>query len=821
MLWFYHINFKHFKLKLKTMKHTYQKSTKANAILLSLVLFLIFSAMKTQAQELAAIQGKVSDAQTRENVMYASVALYDVKDSSLVGGVITDDKGKFEIKNVNTGDYYLQVSFTGYKASKEKITVANNNIHNIGQITLKKDMQDVEEVVVKGERMRAIEEVDKTTYTVNESIANASNSGLDLLQKIPSVQVDFQENISIEGNSNILILVNGMKRDKDFVGQLDPKQIDKIEVQNNPSIKYDGDVSGVINILLKKDRTPGVYARLEGEAPTSENIITNNTAKLDIGMDNFRFFASDRLHYEQFDITQTFYRRSFNENNDLIYDQTADGNGMWMHNSLHTGFDWFINDKNSLNFYANYRPRSGGFEVTSYTDMLENKESNAFLLSEAENKDKSASSQYSLYYKRNFDKKGREMAFEISYYNHLSSNENEYIEQYYAPDKVTKIGEVIERSELTRNNRNSMSIRLDYTHPFSENTKLEVGYKNYNQWIDNEFEKAVIENPAENFQYYELRNAAYASLLGKIDKFQWNIAARVENSHIDIDKQNSRDYTCFLPQVNLSYQLPKKQNLKLNYSRYVKRPGINELNPFVKYTDSLNLSRGNPNLDPFYWDQIRLTYSRSIGVNYISFTASYDHVKDYIQSITMVNENNISETYYENLGQGRELGLGTSMSLKPFKWWNVNPFFKVYHRKFNIDDEFNLLSDEKLSYQMSLSSVMTFWKDLNIIMYMNYRSPFIEPQMERQRSLLYIFAVEKAVLKNGKVGVYSYIPFTKEFTANKKITTGKNFYQESALLINPWPMFTVRFSYTFKSGKKIKKLEREKELENDGKNSMF
>lgn len=178
------------------------------------------------------IKGILTDPVTANPVSYATVALYSLPDSTVKTGIVTSQDGLFSFTNLNQGSYFYAVRYVGFKEIRSKAIALDGKqgVVDAGKILLVENTKTLAQVEVTGERLKGVESVDRTIYAIPESAVKVAGSGTDILRRIPSIQVDFSNNISLQGNSNILILIDGKERDKDFIAQLDPKDIDKVAI---------------------------------------------------------------------------------------------------------------------------------------------------------------------------------------------------------------------------------------------------------------------------------------------------------------------------------------------------------------------------------------------------------------------------------------------------------------------------------------------------------------------------------------------------------------------------------------------------------------
>lgn len=785
------------------------------------VLFLL-ATVSLHAQMSAHVEGKIIDDKSKKPVMYASVALHDLQDSALIAGVISDTTGTFAINNVPKGKYFLQIGYMGYQNFVKNDIIIDNGTkkYEIGTIPLKEDVKQLDEVNVVEDRLKGVEEVDRTVYTISKKIAKASSSGLDVIRQVPGVQIDFRNNVSLQGNNNLLILIDDKERDSEYLAQIDPNSIDKVEVMTNPSTKYDADIDAVIIIKTKRQNRFGLSGYASAEIPTHyDSYISSSNYNLEYGYKNVRVYTSGYIHPQNFDnVNMDVVRKT----DDYTLEKIANGQGDWNYYNLGYGLDWFIDDKNTLSLYGNTRPNTGGtFDLTGTKKVYEDDILTNHINIEEKEIRKSKSNYYSAFYKHTTNNPGQEFTLETSFYDYMGDYDKIYQDQYFKTDGITPIGNPIHRREMTDDSKNSLTIRADYAQNLGKKTRMEAGYHTYNQWVDNQF-SAQDDAAKQELKYNEMRHAAYTNFSGKLKSLNWQAGLRFEHSNVEIDNDPTSKYYCFLPQFSLQKTLPNKHSLKFSYRKSIDRPAIYHINPFVNQVDSLKISHGNPELDPAYTHNVKLNYSGNIKSSYFSPELYFNYYDNQIQEIAIINENGITEQYSENIGKGYEYGLSLSASIKITDWWKFNPYVSVFNKTLVGDEQYNINEQTKASFRTTLTSVMTFFGDMNVISYIQYSSPYITAQNTNYRSALYLFAVEKGVLKTGKIGLYAYAPFLGDFTVERTEKETNDYYEESDFVVHDLTyIFNFKFSYRFNYGQKVKKLNRNKQVEEAGSNSMF
>lgn len=803
------------------MKTTLIRQT-TNRLRFLMLTVLIMTGLSAFAQPSYRIEGKLHNFSENKPVEFASIAVHHLPDSALVTGAVSDTSGRFSIANLKEGNYFIKVSCIGFKPMlKNGISLNEGNpSFNMGVIELNADAQALKEVVVEGERLKGVTEVDKTVYTINSKATASARSGLELLRQVPAVQVDFQNNISLEGSGNIMVLVDGKQRDKEYLAQLDPNSIDKVEVMTNPSVKYDADITGVINIILKREKKHGVNGQISPEIPLSTRVLFSNAnANVEYGYNKIRMFVSGYSHLEKLELTSTNDRKTFASG--TRYLQRGEGKIDVNFIGLDYGVDYFINKYNTINLYGNYRPGNGlTFKTDGYKELYKDNQLQSYIDAYSYDKNVNTSNYYSAFYKRTFETPSQELTLDVNYYTYHGDRDANYRDQYYEADRVTPVGGLIDHKEVYNDSKQAFGLKLDYVQPLNKEHKLSGGYHTYTQWMDNEFSGAT-DAVETNLKYTESRHSAYASYAGSIKKFSVQAGLRYELSLIDINESTETDYDCFLPQITLQQKLGKSNTLKLTYRRSIQRPGINNLNPFVNQIDSITISRGNPFLNPSYSNKAELNFSAPIKNSYISTGVYYNCFTDNFQRITKITNGRISESFVDNIGTGAEFGVNFSGSIKLAKWWQVNPYLCLYNVKLNSIDQYGIDSNEKLSYRANATSIFTLPKKFTLFIFTQYNSPYISTQNLNKRGGLYVVGVEKQLKKNLKFALTAINPFMKDFTVSNTVTESEDFWQETNMDVYVQGLVTLRVSYSFSYGNKVKKLDRQKDVENDGNRSVF
>jgi hypothetical protein len=650
--------------------------------------------------------------------------------------------------------------------------------------------------------MKAKTEPDKTTYFVNKKMYDASDNGVDILNYIPGVQVDIMKNISLEGSQHIIILVDGKERDRNFLSQLNASQIDKVEVINTPGSRYDAGVTGVINIILRKDKESGINGHIHLDVPTSESeIYAFPDYSFNYSFNKLNLYTSYNGEFSYFDIIGSSNRNFWDSRGatEIISDQFVRQKD-WSHR-FHYGFDYMLNEKNQINFYAFYNPYSN--ELNGNVDLkVSGDEVGQHWSALKQDADINHSAFYSLYYKHIFNKPGREIAFDLSYFNFKAVNSTTYISTDSMPDNYS-----LKQVNTVKPEQNSVSFKIDYTSPITEKLKFDAGIKAKSQLLQ--------DRQSDGFKYDESIFALYGTITYNFSKYTLSTGLRAEESTSRLTNGFNNNVFALLPNATINYKLTPKQNIKLSYSRTVNRPNIYELNPYTSIDDPYTVESGNPDLKPEFRQNLSIDYSNSIGNNFISLQLFYKERTDAINHYTFISDTGIFETRIANLGNIHEYGIQMEGALKLHKAIAINPYFKLFNICTignNLAKQYDINNRQRIAFESGLSAIVTFKYDIVASFRFQYTSPEIDIQSLSFSDALYFISLEKTFNQKFKVGITSALPFSKSFTYQGTEIKGEDFYSHSQgnLRLSVVPVW-LKFTYQFNSGKVVHKINRTKE----------
>ena len=779
---------------------------------------LLITSVTVQAQN---IRGKVCLEKDKSPAQFAGVGLGQLPDSAIITGVITLTDGGYLFEKVKPGNYFIKVSFVGYKTGVKKVTVeAGQSEIFVDTIYLTETTTSLNEVTVVGERLKGKEMVDRTVYTIPQAVAKSSNNGYDLLKKIPQVNVDFQNNVTLNGSSNFIIQVDGRQRDQNFLAKLLPSDIESVEIISNPSGKYEGNIDGVINIILKKEARFGMNGNIALNIKPIKKPTTVASGSLDYGLGKITFYVT------AFTVSQKLNIYPSGVSHFTMIDSTSSmsGNGgiKVTQSSVNTGFDYYMNDKNNLSFNISYKPIGQNVDILSKTDLYKSSIPLNTISSETNTNLHSNETAASLFYKKTFKKAIQEFTAETNYYRFKSNDGNDFSNKRYVYNSDSTIS-TYTRLEENINERNYFSAKLGYVHPLGMSAKIETGYQLYYQQMSYDF----IVNKQEStnlFEYAEFRNSVYGGITYNLKKIGFQAMLRIEDSHIKADSVTQPKYACFLPTVNLQYKFSASHNLKFTYNRRINRPGIYDMDPYYKIDQNYNITQGNPNLKPDYRDRLQLTYTWNFGSNYFSPYVYQEYFsnkvgRQYQVVLSPINNTLTTITKPFNLLSGYESGGGLTAML-----WYVNINARIFKGHFNeyTGQSVVIPAVNYFSYAITSYAFAQFDKNKKTTAYifLSYNGVNMNSQSKTYSVPLYGLGVQKQI-KDHSFGIFYLLPFSTNIKFSRTETETPVFNSTNTTGIDIGYFIQFSYSYKFNKGRNVKKLNRQVEVESDSKSQVI
>nr|MBP6663126.1 TonB-dependent receptor [Paludibacter sp.] len=692
-------------------------------------------------------------------------------------------------------------------------------INNLGAISLDPKTFNFKEIVVNGTRVKVTELGDRTIYGIPDGIRKTSTDGLDVIRKVPSVQVDYlNEDITVNGKSNVKIEVDGVTRNKEYLKRLHPSQISKMEVITSPSGKYDADVDAVINIVTNPAMKYGLKGTVNVMAlPVgSDTYMARANASLDYGLEKISYYVAATGMLQNFDINSDMTRIAGANQLQRNSDMFMKGNNK----NANFGIIYDPDELNNLNLNVSYNSNGSKINSDAWSYNSANSLVNSIsrTLSNAKTNNDGITS--SLFYKHKFDKKSQHgYEVELSYFNSLdNTSATDFQNSNYNPGNTTlPFFTSAWLNEKSKTKTQTLSGQANYTLPFDS-------VYSFNAGLSGNFNKYAIDNTSSlssNLDYSDLRLGGYAELSRNFKKGSLKLGSRFETSHVEINSTSNTNYFSPLPYANASLKFNDNNSVKLAYSRRVIRPGAGQLNPFVSQVDGQTISRGNPDLKPAYRDNFQFTYNVKVAVKKVTVNLApqlfYEAKTGLIQTIiSQKGTTNVFESMPVNVSNGYETGAALSVSSQIGKvMFNSNFRYSFNH----IDKYMNQIdATNQRSWNWNSFMMCPLPLDLKFISVFQFSGPVLDGQTETKMSPFYIFGLIKQFKNNSSLTLLSFNPFAKNFFDSKATMQNSNVYQRTETYMKTQVAFAVAYSYNFKIGKSIEKQKRniEQQIEEGG-----
>ena len=733
--------------------------------------------------------------------------------------------------DVNPGMYNLKIDYISFESYvNENLRVVGNN--DVGNIALNIDVSMLDEVEVRAERTQVEVRLDKKIYNIGQDITVKGGNVSDVLANIPSIEVDFDGVVSLRGNSNVKILING--KPSGLVGLAGPQglrsipseSIEKVEVVTSPSARYSAEgTAGILNIILKKQDLLGFNGNVNlnaGDPKSSGASGTFNLRNNKINIFNTTSFKDSDNNSSFTGITEYF-------NSNLKIDNQTKSNRNSKNNFFNLGVEYYFDDKTSLTLSGFYRKG----DQLSYSRNVVNDITNIDIVSSneriANETELEESFEYALDFYKDFDKDGHTLSARISY-EEDDENSVDNIEDFSTIPFVSS--SAFERT-TNIDFQNRLLAQVDYVFPIDENTEFELGYRG--RFIDREtdFDVSFLlgdlyqsDSGLSNiFKYSENINSFYTQFGKKFNAFSVLLGLRYEDSKQEIDQRTTnqfevKKYSDLFPTVNIAYQFSDLESVTLGYSKRVSRPRGWDINPFPRRNSITSYRRGNPFLDPTFTSAYEVDYLKrfkKITINTALFYRQSDGNVERIQQETgdIVNlivesgSNNpvlqvpVLEYYPINLSTNKRVGSELSITYTPSRSVRINGSFTLNSTKIRGTYNNQSFDSDDTNWSARFNGFIRLPKDYSLQFFGFLRGPSENAFSKRKAFGFTTAAIQKSILdKKGNISLrYSDLFNTGRW---RSTTTRDTFRSESE---GQWrePSWVLTFSYRINENKSKRK----------------
>jgi ferric enterobactin receptor len=793
------------------------------------VVLLLVSGLYLSAQSSNSIKltGKVLDQITQRPVEYATITLTDASSGKTLNGAVAGKDGSFIITGLSAGRFKLLVDFIGYSSFLQDSLEINpqDQTINIGTLNISPRSQTLQGVTVTGKAPIVENKIDKLIYNAVNDITSQGGAAIDVLRKVPQVNVDIDGNVELQGNSNIRFLINGKPSSifgnslADALASLPASQIKSIEVITSPGAKYDAQgTGGIINIILKDNRLQGM----------------NGTANLSLGTRLENGSLNLNVRHNNFGINgylngnRQLRSRTPSEQQRISTDNAANTTTQLMQNGTTNferngyqaglGFDWTITRKDIITGsigYSQFSSQNKGLTAQDQAtqDLSGGPISNLSTTRDAFSPSKSNSWDGQINYKRKMAKDGQELDISV---NTSIGQPNSYYTQYQTYKGQTNPYAGLSSHNPGKDNETEMTI--DYAHPVNDNFLIETGAKAIYQHINSDiqmskFDPAVndyVFDPAQSYRLNYTMHIYGAYLSSSFSLTDWldvKAGMRYEHTTVGIDFPNTSipSYGTWVPSIIFSHKAGEDQSFKLAYSHRIERPEYRELNPFLNVSDPYNISTGNPLMKPEIGDNMEFGYNRSFagGANIYAALTERINSHDIKQITTFYPSFQVGDSLYsnvsvispQNIGTEYNSGLMVSGSVPVKEKLNLRGNLQLTHRYIRSEQSFGNIS-MGFRFRLNLNASYQLPKNLILELFGNYNAPSNNVQGKLPQSFTYTFAFRKQIWnKKASFGFTATNPFNQYI--NQLSTIDGDNYTSYALRKVPYRSFGISLMVKF------------------------
>jgi len=783
------------------------------------------------------VTGQIIDKETKQSLEYATIIFTPLNGEKITGG-ITNEKGEFEIE-VTKGTYTISAEFISFKTKTFKNKIINTDL-NLGTIFLEINAQSLNEIEIIAEKSTVEIRLDKKIYNVGKDMTVKGGTASDVLDNVPSVSVDVEGNVSLRGNENVRILVNGKPSglvglsSTDALRQLPADAIEKVEVITSPSARYDAEgTAGILNIILRKGKALGFNGSITSTAGNPDYF--GGSANLNFRSKKLNFFTTTGYYYRNAPGSSSNNVINLNplaltpkyRNEVIDYNREK--------NSFNTrfGVEYYLTKKSSIIGTVLYNTSNGTDLSANISDELDLNQiltlSNERIETEKE-KDKTI--EYSLNFTQDFKKEGHKLMLDFQY-GETTENSNALItNSQILPSYIENFPERNSTDEKSKD----VLFKGDYVYPISENSQFEFGFKaDLNEltvdYLVEDFDK-ITNQYINNTNFSNILNfeqniySLYTQYGRKINKFSYLFGLRMETTDRKINFSETNEnfnerFSEFFPTVNLGLEFNEFESATIGYSKRIRRPHHYFLHPFESQISETYIRKGNINLDPTYTNSIDFSYLKKWAKFTLNSSIYYQHSKNNIEMVQIeeFRDNNGNTIIFDaenpdtdpdlnpdltlvivrspiNLSTQDRYGFEFTANYNPFKWWKISNSFNIY--KYETNGEFNGTNyDSKdTSWFTRFNSRITLPGKIDWQTRAMYRGPSETALSKREAMVSINLAFSKDILKEKgtiSLNVSDLLNSRKHesttFTENT-ISQSEFRYRERQILLN----FTYRFN---------------------------
>ena len=785
-----------------------------------IIFFALILTLQGYSQGNAVISGRVIEQSNKSPIPYANIILSSDKNDEMLTGTITETDGRFVLNGVAQGNYNINISFIGYETKIMNILVGKlNEVFDLGRIELQTSAESLDEVVISAKREIVSASLDRKSFNIESNISQAGGSAMDAMRNLPGVTIDPEGKVLLRGSDKVTVLIDGKQSSLTGFGNqkglenLPASNIERIEIINNPSAKYDSKgLAGIVNIIYKKESKVGFNGDVGlnigvGELTSRKDNLPNImnkysfTPKLNPAVNiNYRsnnvniFLQSDGMVRKKVNAND-FTTRIYSDGSPDINSQFLENRTQQLYN-IKGGLDWFINENNKLTLYSLFQDEYHIDRGHVPYDYASNRTRKRFWTWEEDENTRFIN--YAANFSHNFQQPGHMIEAGILYtkggedelfpFTDSSAVRNSTDETHLLVDEIVT------------------DMNIDYVKPLRSG-RIELGTKVQLRKIPISYKlnpgtSSILDpNLGEWSEYKEDVYSVYANWVhetkmidveGGLRAEQTTVSYDIDPANIYYTKNDSYDYLELFPNLRVTLKLNERNRISAFYNRRIDRPGEFELRPFPKYDDPEILKTGNPYLRPQFTQTFELAYKTlwEDGSIYISgFYRMIDDIFERIYTNDTTAATTIINTIPQNLGKGTNLGFEIALEQRISSKWDVNGSFNWYANTINAfsgtsiypyPQSFSFAESKNNTWNFKVNSNLKLPFQTDFQLSAVYYAPNIIPQGKIKERYSIDFGLKTQGLKGRAEISLSATDILNTFAIRRSITgDGFNLYSEN------------------------------------------
>jgi hypothetical protein len=785
------------------------------------VVILMFSVVNSAfAQSNSNLNGVVKDGNNK-GVDLAMVSLQRATDSVFVKSEFTDEDGSFTLSNIPKGDYFLQVNLLGYDQNKQSILVDGAKNITVPIIHIKQSVEQLNAVTVTAKKPYIERKIDRTVVNVDAFIANEGSDILEVMERAPGISLDNDGGILLKGRGGVAVFINDKpsylsgSELQSYLKSLPAGSVQSIEIMTNPPAKYDAaGNSGVINIVLKKNKLKGFNGNISASFQQGRYSSSNNSLNLNYNNNKLSLYANVATGfwngYQDLNINR-YYLNDAGERQSSFEQNSFNTNGGRYINSK-VGMDYYLNDNTTIgvSYRYNNTPSSRGVDNNS---IISDNQGNLNQTVVADNSTERIfrNHVYNAYFNHKLDSLGSSISVDADYVSYTSGTDQLFYNYLYdASDSLTFKDRI--NGDIP-SDINIYGAKTDFTKVLSAASKLEAGLKTAFTQTDNEaiYSTTVdgITEPdyklSNRFLYDEWINAGYLNYSHQIGPIGLQMGLRVESTQMkgnqlgnqeNPDTSFTRNYTNAFPTFYASWKMDSIANnvLTFSYGRRINRPFFQDLNPFISPLDKFTFYSGNPNLLPTFSHNLSLAHTFK---NMFTTSLNYSKTVDGINETLEIRDG----IYYSrpgNIANSQTYTISFEGSIPVKEWYTINGYAELSHLTFDSKLYTQQLNSKGTYYYFSATNSFKMKKGWSADLSGQYRSDMVYAQLKLKSYGTINFGVKKNILNNAGSIKLSVNDILKTRRGDGIIN---NLDQTKADWNSTYDSRTVRLAFSWRFGK--------------------